>query len=128
MRQALILFLFLINVFWVLTWAVGHDLSRVAAYGITSILSGVTAVTFLWLHLRRATPLALGMAFSWAGASLVLASWWFDGVYRGRWPILDTNLPFFFVALHVCGAILHLAVVVASFVSGKKPSKVVGWE
>lgn len=34
------------------------------------------AVTFLWLHFRQRTPLALGMTASWFGAFGIFAWYW----------------------------------------------------
>jgi hypothetical protein len=73
------------------------------------------AATFLWLFAVRATPLALGMAYGWAGTGFVLGWWWvFNASGQPLWaresPILFMLLPFCFV-----GAVLHFAVIHRSF-------------
>ena len=42
------------------------------AYRAMTLMAAMISLTFLWLWARRATPLALGMSLSWAGASSVM--------------------------------------------------------
>lgn len=85
------------------------------SYGAFSIMAAFIALTFYWLWSRRSTPLALGMAFGWAGAASVMAWWWLYTLF-GQ-PDWMTESPFLFVllAFYFVGAILHLEVICRSF-------------
>lgn len=115
MKQAFMLLIALIALFQLGYMAWGYETVYLIAYGAISLMSLMIAATFLWLYLERATPLALGMAYGWAGAGLVLG-WWYLYTLLGRpaWaensPILFVILPFYFV-----GAILHFSVIQRSF-------------
>lgn len=78
----------------------------------TVIAIGISG-SFCWLHLRRATPLALGMALSWIGAGSN-AGWWFAYAATGKpeWMIANP-LQFLFLAIYMAGAFLHGRVVSA---------------
>ena len=83
------------------------------AYGVQSLLAVGIAATFLWLWQVRATPLALGMAFAWAGLALLMA--WLWAVQSGAVP---DGLPLVPLACLLClgtGAVLHFAVIQSSF-------------
>ena len=56
-------------------WA-GYEVVYQIGYGAITLMGLMISLTFLWLYVVRATPLALGMAYSWSGASLVLGWWW----------------------------------------------------
>jgi hypothetical protein len=85
------------------------------AHGATALMALIIASTFLWLWARRATPLALGMALSWAGAGLMLGWWWAYGLL-GRPEAMAASPVFLnFLALYVVGAVLHFMVIARSF-------------
>jgi hypothetical protein len=76
---------------------------RTAAAGFAAVaaMAALIAATFLWLWWVRATPLALGMALSWAGVALVAA----DRAAGAGAALPLVALPFLGV-----GAALHFAV------------------
>ena len=57
----------------------GYQPTYQIAYGALTLMAAMISLTFLWLWARRATPLALGMSLSWAGASSVMGWWWVHG-------------------------------------------------
>ncbi|MGR3513686.1 MAG: hypothetical protein ACU0GG_13065 [Paracoccaceae bacterium] len=84
-------------------------------YGAFSLLALVIALTFLWLWRQRATPLALGMVFSWTGAAGVMAWWWLFSILKAPVWMQDNPILFVFLALYLTGAVLHLEVIGRSF-------------
>ncbi len=111
MKQGLILFVGVLAALWVLQAAVGFRVAAQLAYGGLTALSLAIAATFLWLWRERATPLALGMAFSWAGAASVTGWWSFArGLDQASWMRGHPAL-FLCLALYMTGAILHFAVI-----------------
>ncbi len=115
MRQAVVMFLVLAALL-----QIGHRVltspgMRDLAHGATALMALVIAGTFLWLWVRRATSLALGMALSWAGAGLMLGWWWAYGLL-GRPDAMALSPVFLnFLALYAVGAILHFMVIARSF-------------
>ena len=79
MIQAITMFLTIATGFLTGASVFGHEAVYRLAYGALTLMAAMISLTFLWLWARRATPLALGMSFSWAGAASVLGWWW---VYR----------------------------------------------
>ena len=89
----------------------GWSATYAVAYGAVVLMAAMIAATFLWLWVKRATPLALGMAFSWAGTASVLGWWW---IWRatGQPDAMSQNAALFaFVALYLVGATLHFHVI-----------------
>ncbi len=115
MKQAFMLLILLVGLFQLGHLLLGYQLVYQVAYGAITLMALMIAATFLWLFMVRATPLALGMAYSWAGAGFVLGWWWYfkllghPEVLRES-PVLFNFLPFYFV-----GAVLHFAVIHRSF-------------
>jgi len=93
----------------------GFEVAYLVGYGSFALMAALISGTFLWLWVRRATPLALGMAFGWAGAATVIGWWW---IYKltGRTDWMEEN-PFLFacLSLYFVGALLHLQVIGRSF-------------
>lgn len=115
MKQAFALLVVLIALFQLGHLTLGYQAVYQVAYGAITLMALMIAATFLWLFIVRATPLALGMAYSWAGAGFVMGWWWiFNLSGQPDWirqsPILFTFLPFYFV-----GAVLHFSVIHRSF-------------
>lgn len=115
MKQAFMLLVVLIALFVLGERAWGYRAVVEVAYGAITLMAGMIAATFLWLFVVRATPLALGMAYSWAGAGAVMGWWWFFNLSgQPDWlrasPVLFAFLPLYFV-----GAVLHFAVIHRSF-------------
>ncbi len=115
MKQAFMLLVMLIALFVLGDRVWGYQAVIEVAYGAITLMAGMIAATFLWLFIVRATPLALGMAYSWAGAGCVMGWWWVynlagQPVWLTDSPLLFAFLPFYFV-----GAVLHFAVIHRSF-------------
>lgn len=111
-----ILLLCLISALFLMAYgALGYEVAYRVGYGAFALMAVLIAGTFLWLWARRATPLALGMAFGWAGAASVMGWWWVynltgHAVWMEESPVLFGCLSLYFV-----GAILHLQVIGRSF-------------
>ncbi len=115
MKQAFVLLIFLTGIFALGERLWGYRAVVEVAYGAITLMAGMIAATFLWLFMVRATPLALGMAYSWAGAAFVMGWWWLYNLagqppWLAESPVLFAFLPFYFV-----GAVLHFAVIHRSF-------------
>ena len=111
MRHSALLFLCAAGALFAVDRILGWPMAYAVAYGAVVLMAAMIAATFLWLWVKRATPLALGMAFSWAGTASVLGWWW---VWRtaGQPEAMDQNAALFgFVALYLVGATLHFHVI-----------------
>jgi hypothetical protein len=115
MRQAILLFLAVAGLFQVGNLVLESPAMQDIAQGATALVALIIAVTFLWLWARRTTPLALGMALSWAGAGLMLGWWWAYGVMDRPAAMLASPVLLHFLALYAVGAVLHLSVIARSF-------------
>ena len=93
----------------------GYQLIYKVGYGAFAILALIIAATFLWLWFQRSTPLALGMAFGWGGASGVMAWWWFFNVLSKPDWMQDNPVLFLYLSFSLVGAILHFDVIGRSF-------------
>ena len=90
----------------------GFDVAYDLGYGAISLLAIVISVTFAWLYRVRATPMAMGMALSWAGCHGLVGYWWvYNQVGRKPSTLLEYDVLFAFIALYFTGAILHLSVI-----------------
>ena len=92
-----------------------QDIARAAIVLLGLTLSG----TFLWLWREKATPLALAMTFSWAGASALLGWWvvydlWAAPAWMAAHPVLLAIL-----GVYLTGTLLHLQAVRAAFGLGQ---------
>ena len=111
MKQALFLLAGVLVVLLLAYAALGFDLVYHLTYGVVTAMAAVIAGTFLWLWWARATPLALGMAFSWAGATSVMG-WWWAFTLAGHPPaMIQHPAIFLFPAAYLVGAILHFQVI-----------------
>lgn len=111
MRHAFALLLIATLAILGLDRAVGYAAARATAYGAVILMGAMIAATFLWLWAVRATPLALGMAFSWAGTTTVFGWWWLYAAL-GTPEALEASAALFpFLPLHVVGAVLHFHVI-----------------
>ncbi|MGH1332132.1 MAG: hypothetical protein ACRBBK_14700 [Paracoccaceae bacterium] len=115
MKQALSLLILVIALFQLgaRIWDAATMLQ--IGYGAISIMAMLISITFLWLWQVRATPLALGMSFSWAGSGLVMGYWWMMQMAGlPQWG-REAELLLVFLAFLIAGAVLHFAVIQASF-------------
>lgn len=95
-------------------WA-GYEAMYQIGYGAITLMGLMISLTFLWLYVVRATPLALGMAYSWSGASLVLGWWWIFSILGEPAWASESPAHFVFLALYLVGALLHFSVINRSF-------------
>jgi len=115
MRRPIFLLFLLSLTFLTVHGFLGFEVAYLVGYGAFALMAALISGTFLWLWFRRATPLALGMAFGWAGAASVIGWWW---VYKltGRAGWMEENpLLFGCLSLYFVGALLHLQVIGRSF-------------
>lgn len=119
MKQALAIVAFMAMAFLVLDAVAGFGVAAVVGFSAMVVIAGVNALTFLWLWYVRATPLALGMALSWAGqAGLTL--WWELRSAPGFLALQGGETALFvLIALYVVGGGLHIAVVQRSMEIGR---------
>lgn len=115
MTKPILMLLAILGVFVVAESMLGYWLVYRVGYGAFSILALIIAGTFFWLWFKRSTPLALGMAFGWAGAASVIAWWWLRNLLdRPDW-MQESSLLFVFISVYLVGAIMHLEVIGRSF-------------
>ena len=111
MKQALLLALALWAALCVVAQILDFRLAAAIGFSATALIAAVNCVTFLWLWYVRATPLALGMALSWAGQTAI-SVWWFatEMPVRNTWLSQDP-LIFLFLSVYMVGGLLHIAVI-----------------
>ncbi|MCO6382506.1 MAG: hypothetical protein JXQ91_00935 [Vannielia sp.] len=87
------------------------DLARAALVAMAATLSG----TFLWLWREKATPLALAMTFSWAGASALLG-WRVaqDVLGHPAWMV-ESPLLLGVLGVYLTGTLLHVEAIRQAF-------------
>ena len=115
MKQAVVLLALVVFALAAGNRAAGNGAVVEVVYGAVAMMSLMISGTFLWLWGERATPLALGMAFSWLGAGLFAGGFWLVEVLH--LPRVLSGEAAVVVALAVCvvGALLHFAVIHRSF-------------
>lgn len=91
----------------------GAGATEALGFGAVAAMAALISGTFLWLWWVRATPLAIGMALSWAGVAL-MAGGLAPRSGAGDTPLLLASLP-----LLVTGAVLHFAVMRSSMSLGR---------
>ncbi len=111
MRESLVLQgIVFVVLFGVQLW-LGPATAQALGFCLVALMAAMIAATFLWLWRRRATPLALGMAFSWCGTATILTWFWIDRmVGRPQW-MADTAIVLVCLAFYVTGAVHHFAVI-----------------
>jgi len=115
MKQALGLFVVVCSgLFWADT-VLGYEAAYEIGYGALAIMAMMIFATFLWLWHERATPLALGMAFSWLGAASVMGWWWIYNISGRPSGMVQNEWLFVFLSAYFVGAGLHFFVVERSF-------------
>lgn len=115
MKQAFALAVVLIAVLQAGYQLAGYQAVYQIGYGAITMMSMMISATFLWLYVQRATPLALGMAYSWSGAGMVMGWWWLYAVLGRPLWVLDSPVLFNFLSLYFVGAVLHFSVIHRSF-------------
>ena len=94
---------------------IGYDRSYAIGYGALALMAAMVSLTFLWLWVRRATPLAMGMFFGWAGAASVIGWWWLFYLHGHPHWMVEDPVPFVLLSVYFVGAILHFKVIWQSF-------------
>lgn len=111
MKHAIPGFLLPLVVLFLVSVQSGYFAAYLLALGVLTVMALWIALTFFWLWRERATPLALGMVFSWAGAALILG-WWYIYALLGQPGWMSGNrLLFVPLALYLCGAMIHSRVI-----------------
>jgi len=115
MKQALGFFIVVASgLFWA-DVVLGYEAAYEIGYGALSIMAVLISMTFMWLWYTRATPLALGMAFSWLGAASVMGWWWLYNIFDRPTGMVQNEMLFVFLSAYFVGAGLHFSVVQRSF-------------
>ena len=114
MKQALTLLFVIAAAFIWGELTVGYQTVYEIGYGALMFMGAMISGTFFWLWAARATPLALGMSFSWAGAAGVMGWWWLFNLLGRPEPMVESEVLFVLLALYFVGAILHFAVIARS--------------
>ncbi len=115
MIRALCLLIAVAALFSALNYRLGYAATYELGYGAFTLMAAMISLTFLWLWAARATPLALGMAFSWAGAASVMGWWWVYNLLNRPDMMTENEVLLVFLSLYFVGAILHFAVIQRSF-------------
>ena len=115
MKHACVLLALVALTFGVVHAALGYEATYQIGYGALTLMAALISATFLMLFLTRSTPLALGMAFSWGGASSVLGWWWFYNLLNKPSLMYENEVLFGFLSLYFVGALLHFMVMQKSF-------------
>ena len=92
-----------------------HDLVIETVYGAIAMMALLISATFLWLWRERATPLALGMAFSWLGTGLYAGGFWVVDLLGLPVGLGSDHTVLMVLAVCIVGALLHFAVIHRSF-------------
>lgn len=114
MKQALSLLGVVAAALYAIHFGFGYGIAYSVSYGAVTIMAAGISATFCWLWIKRTTPLALGMSFSWAGAASVLGWWWLYAALDQPQAMQESATLFMFVALYFVGAILHFTVIQSS--------------
>ena len=115
MIQPLILLVAISAAFMVVNQTLGYRMSFDIGYGAFTLMAMMISATFLWLWMRRATPLAMGMAFGWAGAASVMGWWWMYNLLSKPPVVIDSPLMYLLLSVYFVGAILHFQVIWQTF-------------
>ena len=115
MTHGLLLFVLVTAAFMASHETLGWRATYQIGYGAFCLMAAMISLTFLWLWGRRATPLALGMSFGWAGAASVIGWWWVFNLLDKPEIMARSELLFLPLSLYFVGAILHFNVIQRSF-------------
>jgi len=115
MKQAFVLFALVLLTLEAGKHLAGHAALVEIAYGAIAMMSLMISFTFLWLWSERATPLALGMSFSWLGAGLFAGGSWVVGLLELPAGVPGEDTALAVLAVCIVGALLHFSVIYRSF-------------
>jgi hypothetical protein len=114
MKQALWLLGGTAAAFHAVEYLAGELVARDLGFCWIALMSALIALTFLWLWWERATPLALGMAVSWAGTASMMGWWWLQRPLERSDAASGDGLPLVFLSFQITGAMLHFEVMQTS--------------
>ncbi len=89
----------------------GYEAAYEISYGAFTLMAAMVSLTFLWLWMQRATPLAVGMAFSWAGAACVMGWWWVYNLMERPGPMHESAVLLLLLGVYFVGVMMHFAVI-----------------
>ncbi len=115
MKQALTIYVIVLSAMHASYLTQGFLGTAEIAYGALTIMAVMISAIFLWLWAMRMSPLSLGMAFSWAGAAMVMGWWWLYTLLGGPVWMLRSEMLLVLVAMFLTGAVLHFEVLETSF-------------
>ncbi len=115
MKQAAILLVLVIGALEAGKLAAGHDAVVQLVYGAIAFMSLMISATFLWLWNERATPLALGMSFSWFGAGLFAGAGWLIDLLGHPATSWSQHGALLALGFYIVGAVLHFSIIHRSF-------------
>ncbi len=84
-------------------------------HGMLTVMALMISATFLWLWGMRLSPLSLGMAFSWAGAAMVMGWEWLAAQFGDPAWMNESELLLVLTGVLMTGAVLHFEVLETSF-------------
>jgi len=111
MKQALLLLVITVVAFSISEATLGFWRTYEVGYGAITIMALMISGTFLWLWFARTTPLALGMAFSWAGCASVFGWRWLYRAFDEPESMIGHTALFLFLSLLFVGSVLHFATI-----------------
>lgn len=111
MRQALLFAVALWAVLYVTAGLLDLWMAATIGFAAMTAIAAANCVTFLWLWYVRATPLALGMALSWAGQAAVSIWWLAEGMPGARGWLDKGPFIFLFISIYMVGGLLHIVVI-----------------
>lgn len=115
MKQAIVLLALVLLTLEAGKHLAGHDAVVEIVYGAIALMSLMISATFLWLWSERATPLALGMSFSWLGTGLFAGGSWIVGLLGLPVGLHSEDMALGVLAVCIVGALLHFAVIHRSY-------------
>ncbi|WP_157973518.1 hypothetical protein [Tropicimonas sp. IMCC34043] len=115
MRQALTIHVVVLAAMHSAFLVQGYDGAAGILYGALTIMGVMIAATFLWLWAMKMSPLALGLAFAWAGAAMVAGWWWLFSLLDAPERMLRSEALLVLAALLMTGAVLHMQVLGGTF-------------
>ncbi|MFV0332880.1 MAG: hypothetical protein ACK5JR_02250 [Tropicimonas sp.] len=115
MKQALSIYVIVLAGVHLAFVAQGYSGAAEIVYGALTVMAVMISAIFLWLWGMRLSPLSLGMAFSWAGAAMVMGWWWLSVQLGGPAWMEESEILLVFAGLMMTGAVLHFEVLETSF-------------
>lgn len=113
-KQALTIYAVLLGAIHASYLSQGYLGTAEIAFGALTVMALMISAIFLWLWAMRMSPLSLGMAFSWAGAAMVMGWWWLFTLLGAPVSMERSEMLLGLVGLMLTGAVLHFEVLETS--------------